>query len=271
MLVTSFVPAVVLVVLAFTDATATRNAIHWSGVRNFSTLSAAGISTIVAQTLAYAGLSTVLAMVLGISMAIVAEHAPPRLRAIAAGIGLVPWTLSTGVIALVWMWLFYDIGGVINRLLIGAALRSEPISWLGLPTTARIALVSANIWRLTPFVALTSYVALQKADKGAIEAATVDGARFLRRTVEIQLPGIRRALAVIALVIFLWSVGEFPLVWVLTRGGPGTATHVINTKAYELAFGGAFAIGLAASCAVLSVPLTASVAAALAKVLRWEQ
>lgn len=270
MTIGAIVPTVVLVALGFSRATSAHPAFAWSGVDNFRWLFASGTARdVLFNTVWFTAVSAGAAIVIGSSLALLLVETSPRLQTGLLAVAVMPWAISSGVAGLVWMWMFYDIGGAINRVGLTAGLFNETIPWLGVKSHARLAVVVANTWRLAPFVLLTMTAALRRVGQSAVQAATLDGAGPLRRAVEIRLPAVKRLLAVVSALVALWCVAEFALIYVLTRGGPGDATHVINTKAYEIAFRGALSFGYGAACALLTVPLTVAIAVLVGRSLRW--
>src|SRR5262249_55486444 len=88
---------------------------------------------------------------------------------------LVPWTLPTAVIAVLWAWIFNDDYGVLNALLLRIGLLHSPLTWLGQPDTAMFAIMVADIWKTTPFVFLILLAGLQNIPRDLYEAIEIDG------------------------------------------------------------------------------------------------
>jgi multiple sugar transport system permease protein len=146
---------------------------------------------------------------------------------------LVPWTLPTAVIALLWAWIFNDEYGVVNALLQQSGLLHAPVTWLGNPTTAMFAIVVADVWKTTPFVFLILLAGLQNIPRDLYEAIEIDGggawARFRYVTWPYLMPFV--FVAVIFRVVQAFAI--FDLVWVMTGGGPGGSTETVSIYTYQ--------------------------------------
>lgn len=147
-----------------------------------------------------------------------------------------PWALPTFTSALTWRWMFGDIGGVINYLLMKAGFIEYPLGWLGTITLARISVITVNIWRGSPFFGISILAALQSIPKNLYEAADIDGASGWKSFWYITLPNIKGVVILVSLVSAIWTIGDFSLIWLLTRGGPINSTHVFSTYSYVVAF-----------------------------------
>jgi ABC-type sugar transport system permease subunit len=148
-----------------------------------------------------------------------------RARGLVRTAVLLPWALPTVVAALVWRFMFESPGGLVTTLAGTGAL--VPSNWLAHPTLAWVPVVLADAWKTTPFVAILLLAGLQSIDRALYEAAEVDGASRWRQFTDITLPLVAPALLVAALFRGLDAFRVFDLVYVLTGGGPGTATEPI--------------------------------------------
>src|SRR2546422_148373 len=98
------------------------------------------------------------------------------------------------------------------------------------------AVITANVWRGFPFFGVSLLAGMQTIPRDLYEAAAVDGASPAQRFWHITLPGLRLVLLVTTLISLIFTLNDFNIVYVLTRGGPGTATHVLATYTYEVGF-----------------------------------
>ena len=138
---------------------------------------------------------------------------------------LLPWAIPTVVGALVWRFIFESPGGVANAAVV--AIGATPPTWFADPVMAWVPLVLADAWKTTPFVAVLLLAGLQNIDRSLLEAAAVAGAGSWRRFTDITLPLLRPALLVAFLFRTLDAFRVFDVVYVMTGGGPGTATEPI--------------------------------------------
>ena len=155
---------------------------------------------------------------------------------------LVPWAIPTVVAALLWRFLFDTQAGIANALLLQTGVLDEPLVWFIRPMTAWVPVILADVWKTTPFVALLLLAGLQNIDSALYEAAAVDGASPWRQLRRITLPLLKPAILVVLIFRTLDAFRVFDLIYVLTGGGPGTATEPIalytfNTLLQNLRFG----------------------------------
>jgi multiple sugar transport system permease protein len=133
---------------------------------------------------------------------------------------LLPWAIPTAASALVWRFLFDSQAGLVNEILIAGHALDAPRVWLVDPILAWVAIIVADVWKTTPFVALLLLAGLQNIDESLYDAARVDGARPWREFVEITLPLLAPAIVVALAFRALDAFRVFDLIYVLTGGGP---------------------------------------------------
>jgi len=154
-------------------------------------------------------------------------------RAYARAIVFVPYVLPTVVAAGLWKWLLHENYGLLNIYLQTLGIRVP--SWWN-TQYAPLSLTLVAVWEFFPFVTLCVLAGLQGIPQELYEAAKVDGASFLRRFIHITLPGLRSVLFVALLLRIIWMFNKFDLPWILTKGGPITATENLPIYAYQLTF-----------------------------------
>lgn len=161
-----------------------------------------------------------------------------RWRGFFRGLSLLPWITSTVIIALTWRWMFdaFRGRGFFNSVLMDVGLLDRPIGFLGSSNGAMAAVIVANWWRGFPFFGITLLAAMQAVPRDFYEAASVDGANAWQRFWHITVPSIKHVLIITTLLSTIWTLNDFNIVYVMTRGGPGVATHVFATFSYETAF-----------------------------------
>jgi len=185
-----------------------------------------------AHTLFFAFVTVVLELTLGLALAL-ALHARLPGRGLARTAALLPWALPTVVAALVWRFLFDGPSSIANQawLLAGGA---EPVAWLAHPQLAWVPLILADVWKTTPFVMLLLLAGLQSIDESLLEAARVDGAGAWQRLWHVTLPLLWPVLSVAVLFRAVDALRVFDLVYVLTGGGPGTATEPVGLYTFSV-------------------------------------
>jgi ABC-type sugar transport system permease subunit len=186
-----------------------------------------------ARTGAFAAATVAIEVAAGLVVALALDRAS-RGRGLVRTAVLLPWAIPTVVVALVWRFLFESPAGLVSGLI--ARVGATPPTWLADPVGAWLPLVLADAWKTTPFVAILLLAGLQGIDRSLYEAAEVDGAGPWRRFADITLPLLRPALFVAFLFRTLDAFRVFDVVYVMTGGGPGTATEPISLYTYAALF-----------------------------------
>jgi multiple sugar transport system permease protein len=189
--------------------------------------------------------------IFGLATALLLNQQLPG-QAVMRSIVLLPWILPGVVTAILWRFMYDPQLGLINSFLVQLGWSHGGIAWLAENSTAMGAAIVAAVWKGFPFSTLVYLAALQTIDQEQIEAATIDGAGRVRRLIDIILPAMKGIVAINLIVTTILTFNYFDLIWVLTRGGPRSATHIFPTKIYEVGFG-QFQFGQAAVYGVFSI------------------
>jgi len=176
------------------------------------------------HTLAFTVASVTLELTLGCVLAL-AMNRTFRGRGLVRAAILVPWAIPTVVAALIWRFMFDGDSGIVNAAL--ASLGVDPPVWFVDRLFAWVPVVLGDVWKETPFVALLLLAGLQGIDASLYEAARIDGASAWRQFRHITLPLLKPALLVALIFRTRDAFRVFDLVYVMTGGGPGTATEPI--------------------------------------------
>lgn len=191
------------------------------GLGNYAeALGDARLAAAFAKTLGFALISVALELLLGLGLALLL-HGRFIGRSAARAVSLLPWALPTVVAALLWKFAFEAGSGSSERV------------WLGDPLLAWVPILLADVWKATPFVALIVLSGLAAIDPRLYDAARVDGAGRLACFVHITLPGLRPALLTVFLFRMLDALRIFDLIYVLSGGGPGTATEPLALYTFQ--------------------------------------
>lgn len=177
-----------------------------------------------------------------------------RGRSVIRAILIIPWALPNIVSVLNWKWIFSTHGGALNGLLTNIGLIDKSIAWTSTAALAMFVVVFVNVWRGTPFIAISTLSKLQTIDSSNYEAANLDGANALQCFWYITLPTIKNALIVAVLVSTIWTVNEFELVWIMTGGGPAMATELLSIFSYKTVLTYR-TIGVAAAVPIVLMPV----------------
>ena len=238
--------------LGFTDAKIGRSG-EWVGLENFVFLfgdSTARISLF--NTLFYTFVASIVKFVFGLWLAMLLNKKLP-FQSFVRAVVLLPFIVPTALSALAFWWLYDAQFSVLSWALVKMGLIDSYISFLGDPWMARFSTIAANIWRGVPFVAITLLAGLQTISPSLYEAASLDGATEWQRFWHVTLPLLTPIIAVVMTFSVLFTFTDFQLIYVLTRGGPLNATHLMATLSFQRAIRGG-SLGEGAALATAMVP-----------------
>ncbi len=155
-------------------------------------------------------------------------------RGLFRGVFLVPMMLAPVIAAFMWRMMFDAEYGPVNHLITLFGL--EPISWFTSATTARAAVILTDIWLATPFAMLVLLAGLQGISEEYYEAARIDGASGWQLLRMITLPLLKYPIMIVLIIRTMDALRIFDQIYILTSGGPGTATTTVMYYTYRFAF-----------------------------------
>jgi multiple sugar transport system permease protein len=238
--------------LGFTDTKIGR-AGHWIGLENYQFLWGDEVTRLALfNTLFYTVVASVLKFFLGLWLAVLLNERIPFKSFFRAAI-LLPYIVPTALSAIAFWWMFDAQFSVISWVLHRFGLITQYIDFLGDPWNARFSVIAANVWRGVPFVAITLLAGLQTISPSLYEAAAIDGATGWHRFRYVTLPLLTPIIAVVMTFSVLFTFTDFQLIYVITRGGPLNATHLMATLSFQRAIPGG-ALGEGAAIAIAMVP-----------------
>lgn len=221
----------------------------------------------VANTLIYSFVTVPFKLLLGLGLALVLNQTFHFSRFVRAGL-LLPWIVPTAISSLAWLMLFDSVLSPISWVLKSWGVIQTNINFFGDRWNAIGAICVANIWRGLPFFAISILAGLQAVSNELYEAAALDGANAFQRFMSVTLPTIRNIVLIATLFSIIFTFSDFQLIYVLTKGGPASSTHVFGTYAYQTM--GFSALGQAAAIALSMFPFLALFAAILLRYIRAE-
>lgn len=189
----------------------------------------------IGRTAYFTVVSIAIEMVLGLFIALLLNE-KFRGRGILRSLLLLPWALPITVDAIMWKWIFNANYGAFNALLTQIGLLEKYEPWLTRPWSAMHCVIVADVWKVTPLVALLLLAGLQTIPRELYEAAYVDGAGWLRSLFSITIPLLAPTMTVVLVLRTLDAFRVFDIVYVMTQGGPANATKVISFLTYQEAF-----------------------------------
>ena len=169
--------------------------------------------------------------VLGMLLAVLMRHCARPISSLVGGLVVVAWTLPE-IVAAFACYAFFASEGTLNSML--ALVGLEGPKWL--LAFPMLSVILANVWRGTAFSMMQYHAALSDVPPEIKESAQIDGASALQSFLRITLPMIRRSIATNLMLTTLQTLGVFTLIWVMTGGGPGTASSTLPVLAYQEAF-----------------------------------
>jgi multiple sugar transport system permease protein len=180
------------------------------------------------------------------------------------GLIVLPLIMAPVVVGFFWRFLFEPTSGLINYLF--SLFGLPALHWIGSANTALMAVMIVDIWQWTPFMAVVLLAGIQSVQKEVVEASMLDGLGFFKHMRHVLLPIIKPVILIVVLIRCIDAIKVFDSILVLTRGGPGTATFLMNVFNYDLLFMHLEA-GEAAACGLMTIILINIVAISLIKTM----
>ncbi len=243
--------------LGFTDAKVGR-AGQWVGLENYEFLWGDSVTRLVLfNTIFYTLVASILKFGLGLYLAILLNR-NIRIKTFFRAVILLPYIVPTALSAIAFWWIYDSQFSIISWVLHRLGLIDTYIDFLGDPWNARFSVIGANVWRGVPFVAITLLAGLQTISPSYYEASAIDGATPWQQFRHVTLPLLTPIIAVVMTFSVLFTFTDFQLIYVITRGGPLNATHLMATLSFQRAIpGGALGEGAAISIAMVPFLLAA--------------
>lgn len=243
-------PAVYLVWKSFFDVTLLGGNATWAGLDNYRNVYSDAVTRHdFLVTFVFVAIAVSLEMVFGMLLAVPLAKRTMG-NSIASTLLLLPFAITPAVSALIWRQLLDPNFGWLDWYAQKAHLMGAPVQWLSQSTTAWISLIGLDVWEWTPFVALILMAGLQGVPGEPKEAAAVDGATGRQMFRYVTLPLLRPFIVIALLLRLVDAFKTFASVQILTGGGPGNSTEIINLTIYRVALQN-FSIGAAAALGIV--------------------
>jgi multiple sugar transport system permease protein len=238
--------------LGFTDTKVGR-AGHFIGLGNYEFLWGDSVTRLALfNTIFYTTVASVIKFALGLWLALLLNRHIP-FKSFIRAIVLLPFIVPTALSAIAFCWIYDAQFSIVSWALLKMGVITTYIDFLGDPWMARFSTIAANIWRGVPFVAICLLAGLQTISPSLYEAAALDGATPWQRFRHVTLPLLTPIIAVVMTFSVLFTFTDFQLIYVLTRGGPLNATHLMATLSFQRAIPGG-SLGEGAAVATAMVP-----------------
>ena len=238
--------------LGFTDAKVGRAGV-WVGLENYEFLWGDSVTRLALfNTLFYTVVASILKFFLGLWLALLLNR-NIRFKTFFRAVILLPYIVPTALSAIAFWWIYDSQFSIVSWLLVKMGVIDHYIDFLGSPWNARLSVIAANVWRGVPFVAITLLAGLQTISPSYYEASAIDGATPWQQFRHVTLPLLTPIIAVVMTFSVMFTFTDFQLIYVITRGGPLNATHLMATLAFQRAINGG-ALGEGAAIAITMVP-----------------
>jgi multiple sugar transport system permease protein len=205
----------------------------------------------VKNSFVYTGFATVFKLGLGLGLALLMNQTFPLKNLVRASV-LLPYIVPTALSTLAFLLAFNPTLSPLPWIFGPLHIPYPPAGFLGEPGTAMGAVIFVNVWRGTPFFAISLLAGLQTIPQDLYEAASIDGATAPNRFRHVTIPLLMPVLTIVMLFSIIQTFADFQIVQVLTRGGPADSTHLFATLAFQVGMqGGRLGQGAAVSLYML--------------------
>jgi len=263
-------PAYTMIKTSFMNIDETGTSHGFTGISNYRTLfHNPNLVPVLERTLIWTVSVVFFTVIISLPVAQVLHAKFPGRRLVRYAL-IVPWAASVVMTSTSWLWILNGYYGVLNRIMLSLGLIKDQVQFLGSPTQSFAWLILVAVFVSVPFTTYVILAGLTTVGEDIMEASTVDGASGWQRYKHITFPLLRPAL-LISMVINLINVfNSFPIIWVMTTGGPGYSTDTTTTLAYKITFRSAD-IGQSASMATINFAIILVFIALFLKVSRWKE
>lgn len=271
--VVTVLPVIFLLATSFTSWDLTRpGSLKFIGLDNFIELFTTDdrFWNSVQVQVKYTLLTVPIQVLIGLSLSIFVKNRIRNtwLAEISRAIFIIPMVIPPIVAGIIWRIMFTPQVSILNYWI--TSLGGEKLAWLANPNLALIALAVANVWEFFPFCFIILYAGLQSLPEEPLEAAHVDGASGWQTLRYVTLPMLRPVLSIVILFQLVDSIRTFPLVYIMTDGGPGFVTEPTNYYAFQKAFNFSY-IGYSSAMIVIMLIFTLIITYFILRTIRWNR
>ena len=229
-------PAIELIRISLTKITSAGALEGFNGLGNYRLLfENPDLGPIVIRTIIWVGAVVSITVFLSMPLAQLINQNFPGRKFVRWAM-IVPWAASVVMTSIVWKWMLELTSGEFNLTLRQLGLQDQPVDWLRDPRYSFFVLIWVAVFVSIPFTTFVLLAGLQSIPHDIVEAAQVDGATSLQIYRGIKFPLLRNALLIATIINLINVFNSFPIIWALTRGGPGYNTDTTITFAYKMAF-----------------------------------
>jgi multiple sugar transport system permease protein len=265
-------PVVVMVQSSFQQIGGEGFVAGYNGITNYHNLfNEPDFVSVLLRTLVWVVVVVVVTVLISLALAQLFHQRFPG-RRVARWALIIPWAASVMMTALIFKWALDPNVGVINVILhhlgVVKQLGSSQADWLGNPTSALAWMMGVAIFVSLPFTTYAILSGLQGIPGDVYEAASIDGATSWKSYLMVTLPLLRPAILVATLINVINVFNSFPIIWEMTRGGPGYQTATSTIYMFELKQGN---VGQSASMSVINFLLVIVIVLVYLSTTRWKE
>ena len=229
-------PVIELIRTSFTDISLAGSLLDFNGLTNYRDLLAnVDLYPVARRTLLWVFGIVFFTVLLSLPLAQLINQKFPGRKYVRWAM-IFPWAASVVMTSMIWTWILDAYSGELNLTLTQLGLISEPVDWINNPGSSFYFLMWVAVFVSVPFTSFVLLAGLQSIPPDIIEAASVDGATAWQIYRRIKFPLLRNSLLIATIINLINVFNSFPIIWVMTRGGPGYDTDTTTTFAYKLAF-----------------------------------
>ena len=229
-------PAFEMLRTSFQDIGSTGAVQGWSGIANYQTLiKNPDLGNVLLRTLIWVLGVVFFTMIISLPVAQLLNAKYPGRKVVRWAV-IIPWAASLVMTSTVWKWILDAYYGVLNEIAIDLHLLKEPIDWLANSNFAFMWLMIVAVFVSIPFTSFVILAGLSTVPNDIMEASRVDGSSAWKTYRHIIFPLLKPSLLVAAVINLINVFNSFPIIWIITQGGPGYETDTTTTLAYKISF-----------------------------------
>lgn len=232
-------PVVSNVVLSFTNRSMVRPTTTFVGLRNYARILSDPVTwNALKNGVIYSFFSVFGQVIVGfVSALIIFKITRPTVKSLARNILLIPWATPFISSVFIWRWIYHDLVGLLNHLLLESGIIGQPIPWLGRPELAMFSVILRTVWFGVPLMMTSVLAGMQSIPEGQLDTAKLEGAGTFQTVRYVIFPNVRGIVGVLAVLRTIWTFNNFGNIYAMTGGGPLRSTQTLPLLAYETAWG----------------------------------
>jgi multiple sugar transport system permease protein len=229
-------PAFEMVRTSFQDVSSSGITQGWAGLENYKNLLAnPDLPAVLIRTLIWVVGIVFFTIIISLPVAQILNAKYPGRKVVRWAV-IIPWAASVVMSSTIWKWILDPYYGVLNKILMDLHFYKEPIDFLANPKQSFVWLMIVAVFVSIPFTSFVILAGLSTVSEDIVEASTVDGATAWKGYRFIKFPLIKPALLVAMAINLINIFNAFPIIWVITAGGPGYETDTTTTLGYKISF-----------------------------------